>query len=54
MFHATTIVAVKKNNQVAIAGDGQVTFGERTVIKQHANKIRRLYQEKVVAGLLVQ
>lgn len=50
MFHATTIVAVKNNNQVAIAGDGQVTFGDRTVIKQQANKIRRLYQGKVIAG----
>ncbi|ADY56561.1 ATP dependent peptidase CodWX, CodW component [Syntrophobotulus glycolicus DSM 8271] len=50
MFHATTIVAVKKNNQVAIAGDGQVTFGQATVMKHGARKIRKLYHGKVVAG----
>jgi len=50
MFHATTIVAVKKEGKVAIAGDGQVTFGQNTVIKKGAKKIRRLYKDKVVAG----
>lgn len=50
MFHATTIIAVKKDNQVAIAGDGQVTFGQATVMKHGARKIRRLYQGKVLAG----
>lgn len=50
MFHATTIVAVKKDGQVAIAGDGQVTFGQNTVIKKSAKKIRRLYKEQVVVG----
>ncbi len=50
MFHATTIVAVKKGTQVAVAGDGQVTFGERTIFKQTAAKVRRLYQGEVLAG----
>jgi len=50
MFRATTIVAVRKNNQTAIAGDGQVTFGQNTVMKQNATKIRRLYEGKVIAG----
>ena len=43
MFHATTIVAVKKGNTVAIAGDGQVTMGETTIMKQTAKKVRRLF-----------
>lgn len=50
MFEATTIVAVKKGSQTAIAGDGQVTFGQNTVMKHNAVKIRRLYEGKVAAG----
>lgn len=50
MFHATTIVAVKKKDQVAIAGDGQVTFGQNIVMKNKACKVRKLYDGKVVAG----
>ncbi len=50
MFHATTIVAVKKEGKVAIAGDGQVTFGQNTIMKKTAKKIRRMYKDKVVAG----
>jgi ATP-dependent HslUV protease subunit HslV len=50
MFHATTIIAVKRGNRVAIAGDGQVTFGQATVMKHGAKKIRRLFQGKVLAG----
>lgn len=50
MFHATTIVAIKKEGKVAIAGDGQVTFGQNTIIKKGARKIRRLYKDRVVAG----
>ena len=49
-FHATTIVAVKKGNKVAIAGDGQVTFGERAIMKATARKVRRLYHGKILAG----
>ena len=48
-MHATTIVGVKKNGKVAIAGDGQVTL-DKTVMKNTAKKIRRLYQGKVLAG----
>lgn len=50
MFHATTIVAVKRGNEVALAGDGQVTFGQNTIMKHSARKVRRLYQGKVIAG----
>lgn len=50
MFHATTIVAVKKDNQSAMAGDGQVTLGEHTVIKHGAVKVRKIYKEKVLVG----
>jgi len=50
MFEATTIVAVKKGEKVAIAGDGQVTFGQNVVMKTNAVKIRRLYEGKVIAG----
>ncbi len=50
MFEATTIVAVKKNNQMAIAGDGQVTFGQNTIMKNNASKVRRLYEGRVIAG----
>jgi ATP-dependent HslUV protease subunit HslV len=48
-FHATTIICVRKNSKVAIASDGQVTLGE-TVIKHGAKKIRRLYNDKILAG----
>jgi ATP-dependent HslUV protease, peptidase subunit HslV len=50
MFHATTIVAVRHNGNIAIAGDGQVTFGGNTVMKHNAKKVRRLYHGKVLAG----
>lgn len=50
MFHATTIVAVKRNGRVAIAGDGQVTFGGNMILKHQAKKVRRLHNDKVVAG----
>lgn len=50
MFRATTIVAVRKNGTVALAGDGQVTFGQNTIMKVNACKVRRLYHDKVLAG----
>ncbi|AEF94372.1 ATP-dependent protease hslV [Desulfotomaculum nigrificans CO-1-SRB] len=50
MFHATTIVAVKRGNKVAVAGDGQVTFGQNTIMKHTARKVRRLHQGQVLAG----
>lgn len=48
-MHGTTIVAVKKDDKVAIAGDGQVTL-ENTIMKQTARKVRRLYDDKVLVG----
>ncbi|HSE40581.1 MAG TPA: ATP-dependent protease subunit HslV [Acidobacteriota bacterium] len=49
MFHATTILCVRHKNHVALAGDGQVTIGE-IVVKQGAKKIRKLYNDRVIAG----
>ncbi|WP_027084293.1 ATP-dependent protease subunit HslV [Cohnella panacarvi] len=49
-FHATTICAVRHNGQGAIAGDGQVTFGNSMVMKNSAKKVRRLYRGQVLAG----
>lgn len=48
-YRGTTILSVRRNNQVAIGGDGQVSFGD-TVMKGNARKVRRLYQGKVIAG----
>ncbi|WP_026376464.1 ATP-dependent protease subunit HslV [Aestuariibacter salexigens] len=45
----TTIVSVRRNNEVVIAGDGQVSLGN-TVMKGNARKVRRLYHDKVLAG----
>lgn len=50
MFHATTILGVKKGDRVAVAGDGQVTFGDSTIIKHSARKVRRLYNGQVITG----
>lgn len=49
-FRGTTICAVKRNGQIAIAGDGQVTMGEHTIFKTTARKVRRLYNGEVVVG----
>ena len=49
MFHSTTILAVRRDGRAVMAGDGQVTLGE-TVVKHTARKIRRLYNDKVLAG----
>ena len=46
----TTILAVRKNNEVAIAGDGQVTLGENVIMKHSAKKVRTLYHGQVVSG----
>ena len=48
-FRSTTVLAVRHRGGVAVAGDGQVSAGE-VVMKQTARKVRRLYQDKVVAG----
>ncbi|GIQ68653.1 ATP-dependent protease subunit HslV [Xylanibacillus composti] len=49
-FHATTIFAIRHNGKGAVSGDGQVTFGNQMVMKQHAKKVRRLYRGNVIAG----
>lgn len=49
MFKGTTILCVRRNGKVAIAGDGQVTMGN-TVLKHNAKKIRRMFGDKVLAG----
>ncbi|KTD08997.1 Peptidase component of the HslUV protease (Heat shock protein) [Legionella gratiana] len=48
-FHGTTILSVRRGNQVVIGGDGQVTLGN-TVMKGNARKVRRLYKDQVIAG----
>ena len=49
-FRGTTICAVKRDGRCAIAGDGQVTLGEHTIMKTGARKVRRLYHDKVAVG----
>src|ERR1041385_3639578 len=49
MFHSTTILAVRHRDAAVLAGDGQVTFGQ-TVVKHSAKKIRRLYNDRILAG----
>ena len=46
----TTIVSVRRNNVVAVGGDGQVTMGQSSVLKANAVKVRRLFKGKVIAG----
>ncbi len=48
--HATTILAVRHNGQVAMGGDGQVTLGQSIVMKHGACKLRRLYKGNILAG----
>jgi ATP-dependent HslUV protease, peptidase subunit HslV len=48
-FHGTTILSVRRDGQVVIGGDGQVSFGN-TRMKGNARKVRRLYRDKVIAG----
>ena len=50
-FHATTIVAVKRSAEdICIGGDGQVTMGEKTVMKHSAKKVRKIYKNTVLTG----
>src|SRR5437763_13640831 len=49
LIRSTTVLSVRRNGTVVLAGDGQVTLGE-SVIKHSAKKIRRLYNDKIVAG----
>ncbi len=49
-MHGTTILAVRHNGHVVIAGDGQVTMGQAVVMKHTARKVRRLYKNRIIAG----
>lgn len=49
-MHATTIFAVRHNGHSAMSGDGQVTLGEQVIMKATAKKVRRLFDDQVVAG----
>src|SRR5438270_9351873 len=49
LFHATTIVSVRRGERVAMGGDGQVTLGN-IVVKASARKVRRLYHDRILAG----
>src|SRR5256885_5951784 len=49
MIHSTTILAIRHRDHAVMAGDGQVTFGQ-TVVKRGARKIRRLYNDRILAG----
>ncbi|RAL25464.1 HslU--HslV peptidase proteolytic subunit [Lujinxingia litoralis] len=49
-FRGTTIVSVRRNDKVVVAGDGQVTMGEKIVMKATARKVRRLHGDKVLCG----
>jgi len=48
-FHGTTIVSVRRGRQIAMGGDGQVTLGN-IIVKASARKVRRLYNERILAG----
>ncbi|RDV39717.1 ATP-dependent protease subunit HslV [Bradymonadaceae bacterium TMQ3] len=49
-FRGTTIVSVRRGDKVVVAGDGQVTMGEKIVMKATARKVRRLHGDKVLCG----
>lgn len=49
-FEATTIVAVRHNGHLAMAGDGQVTMGEKVIMKGTAHKVRKIFNDQVVVG----
>jgi len=49
-FHATTICAVKRGDEVCIGGDGQVTMGETAIMKNGAKKVKKIYKNTVLSG----
>lgn len=49
-LRGTTIVSVRRGDKVVVGGDGQVTFGNSLVMKHNARKVRRLYNDRVIAG----
>ena len=50
MMNGTTIVAIRKDGKIAIAGDGQITFGNATIMKNTAKKVRKIYNNNVIIG----
>ncbi len=50
MLTGTTIIAIKKGNNIAMAGDGQVTMGDKTIMKNTAKKVRKIYNDNVIIG----
>lgn len=50
MIRSTTVIGVRKDNQTAVAADGQVTMGESTVMKHTAKKVRKIAEGKVITG----
>lgn len=50
MFKGTTIVGAKKDGVIAVSGDGQITMGESTIMKDTATKVRKIYNGKVIVG----
>lgn len=48
-FHGTTILAIRHNGRVVVAGDGQVTL-EKSIIKHHAKKVRKIYKDRIIVG----
>lgn len=49
-FHATTICAVKRGDDVCIGGDGQVTMGETAIMKNGAKKVKKIYKNSIITG----
>ena len=49
-IRGTTIIGVKKDNSIVVAGDGQVTLSESVIMKGNARKVRRIYNDQVVVG----
>lgn len=48
-MRSTTVIAVRRDNRIALAGDGQVTLGD-AILKEHAQKVRRIYNDKILVG----
>ncbi len=49
-WHGTTILSIRRGNEVIVAGDGQVTMGQSIILKSNANKVRRLAEGRVIVG----
>lgn len=48
-FHGTTVLALRKDGRVIVAGDGQITMND-TIVKHRAKKVRRIYQDRIIVG----